>query len=494
MNKHLHFHPGDSDLAPAILVLVSSAIAVIVSLYSLNSGLYFIFQNFFYLPIVLACFFYARRGFVFSVAISCLYVVLIFSYTRELEHISGAFMRFILFIFIAAVISTLSASQQRTKEALAASEQNLNHIINFLPDATFAVDLEGRIVVWNHAMERLTGIGHGEVVGKGNYEHAYCLFGKRFPLLIDAILKNNQELLREKYPNVRNIDGVLSGDIEVDNLYGRRVVLWAIATPLRNHQGEVVGAIESARDVTQAYDTRAQLEQANTSLTLVNTKLQLISKLTQHDLLNTIQVLSGYVEIVRQAAPGTQPLTEYVGEINALTHTLCEQVEFARDYQNIGIKEPVWQNLQDMIARGLATVTPAGVTITTVIDPVEVYADPLLERVIYNLAMNAVNHGKQTTRIAFSTQKKGSGMVIVCEDDGVGVPEHLKEAIFKREYYKNNGYGLFLARVVLSITNLTIRETGTPGKGARFEILVPEGSYRRAGDGVASPGQQSGMN
>lgn len=489
MNKHRYFHPGDSDLAPAILVLVSSALAVIISLYSLNSSLYFIFQDFFYLPIVVACFFYARRGFVFSVVLSCLYVVLIFSYTQELEYILGAVMRFILFISVAAVISALSASQQRTKETLAASEQNLNNIIDFLPDATFVRNLDGQIIVWNHAMERLTGTGCEEVIGKDNYEPAYRLFGRRFPLLIDAVLDDDRELLREKYPNVRNIDGVLSGDVEIDDFYGRRAVIWAVATPLRNHQGEVIGAIESVRDVTQAYDTRAQLEQANTSLTLVNTKLQLISKLTQHDLLNTIQVLSGYTEMVKQVTPGTQPLMEYVGEIDVLTHTLCEQVEFARDYQSIGIKEPVWQNLQDMVTRGLATVTAAGVTVTAAIDPVEVYADPLLERVIYNLATNAVNHGKRTTRIAFSTQKRDSGMVIICEDDGVGVPEHLKEAIFKREHYNNNGYGLFLTREVLTITNLIIRETGTPEKGARFEILVPEGSYRPAKEGAPSPEQ-----
>jgi signal transduction histidine kinase len=230
--------------------------------------------------------------------------------------------------------------------------------------------------------------------------------------------------------------------------------------------------------VTQFYDTRAQLQQANESLTLVNTKLRLISKITQHDLLNTIQVLSGYIEMVKQTASGTRPLAEYADEMDVLTHTLREQVEFARDYQCLGIKEPVWQNLQDTVAGGLATVSPAWVTIAVTIDPVEIYADPLLERVIYNLATNAVIHGRRTTQIAFSTLKSGSDMVFVCEDDGMGVPEHLKEAIFKREHYKNTGYGLFLAREILSITNLSIRETGVPGKGARFEILIPEGSYR----------------
>jgi len=489
MKADRYFHPGDSDVVLVMLILGSSAIAIAISLYLLNSGLYVIFQNFFYLPIVLACFFYAQRGFVFSVVLSCLYVVMLFSFTQDLEHVIGALIRFILFIFVAAVIAALAAGQQRTKEELAASRQNLHDIINFLPDATFARDMDGRIIVWNHAMEKLTGTRSGEAVGKGDYEYTYRLFGKRFPLLIDAVLENDPDRIREKYPNIQNMDGVLSTDVEIDDFYGRRAVLWAVATSLRNHQGEVIGAIGSIRDVTSSYDTGAQLQQANTSLSQVNTKLQLISRLTQHDLLNTIQALLGYIAMARQAAPATQPLLEYFGEIDALTHTLCAQVEFARDYQRIGIKEPVWQNLQDTVARGLATVvTPAGIMLTTTIDPVEVYADPLLERVIYNLATNAIDHGKRTTRIAFSTLQKGSAMVIVCEDDGVGVLEHYKKAIFTREHYDNNGYGLFLARMALSITNLSIQETGVPGNGARFEIIIPEESYRPAKDST-SPDQ-----
>ncbi len=414
----------------------------------------------------------------FSVVLACLYVVMVFLFTQDAETILGAAVRFILFILVASVITYLSASQQRTKEALAESEKKLINIIDFLPDATIVRDLAGRIVIWNRAMEELTGTKGEEVIGKGNYESAYRLFGKRRPILLDIVIDDDPELLRETYPNIRNIDGVLSGDVEVRDLHGRRTVLWIIATPLRNNQGEVVGAIESIRDVTQFHETRIQLQQANESLTLANTKLTLISKITQHDLLNTIQALLGYIEVAKQTVPATQPLTEYIGEIDVLTHTLWEQVEFSRDYQSIRIKEPVWQDLRDTIARGTATVTPKGVTITVTADPIEVYADALLERVIYNLATNAVVHGEQTTRITFSTQDRGRDMVLLCEDDGQGIPEQLKEAIFKREHYKNTGYGLFLTREILSITNLSIRETGTPGKGARFEILIPQGSYR----------------
>lgn len=65
------------------------------------------------------------------------------------------------------------------------------------------------------------------------------------------------------------------------------------------------------------------------------------------------------------------------------------------------------------------------------------------------------------------------------EDDGVGIPTEYKKAIFKREYFRNTGFGLNLSQEILGITELTISETGQPGLGARFEILVPKGKFRK---------------
>jgi signal transduction histidine kinase len=69
-------------------------------------------------------------------------------------------------------------------------------------------------------------------------------------------------------------------------------------------------------------------------------------------------------------------------------------------------------------------------------------------------------------------------MIVIVEDNGIGIPLAEKEKIFTRGYGKNTGLGLFLAKEILAITGIAIRETGIPGEGARFEILVPGGSVR----------------
>jgi len=114
-----------------------------------------------------------------------------------------------------------------------------------------------------------------------------------------------------------------------------------------------------------------------------------------------------------------------------------------------------------------------------------VFADPLVVKVFYNLMDNAARYGGKITSIRFSSLESGDDHLIVCEDDGNGVPADEKEKIFERGFGKNTGLGLALSLEILSITGITITETGEPGKGARFEIAVPKGSYRmKKEDGV----------
>jgi signal transduction histidine kinase len=85
--------------------------------------------------------------------------------------------------------------------------------------------------------------------------------------------------------------------------------------------------------------------------------------------------------------------------------------------------------------------------------------------------------------IQISSQEIDTGLLIVCEDDGVGISAEDKKKLFTRGFGKNTGLGLFLSREILAITGITITENGIPGKGARFEIAVPKGAYRFTGTG-----------
>ena len=109
----------------------------------------------------------------------------------------------------------------------------------------------------------------------------------------------------------------------------------------------------------------------------------------------------------------------------------------------------------------------------------EIFADPLLEKVCQRLFENSVKHGDHVTRIRVWHTVTPDGATIFFEDDGIGIPQEKKQQIFLRSEGTSASRGsLIFVREILDITGISIRETGEPGKGARFEMTVPKGAYR----------------
>jgi len=118
------------------------------------------------------------------------------------------------------------------------------------------------------------------------------------------------------------------------------------------------------------------------------------------------------------------------------------------------------------------------VTLSVETDGVEIYADRVIENVFFHLIDNATRHGGKTSMIRFFCEESFEELLVICEDDSFGIPPDAKETIFNRQLVQNSGLDMHLSREIMSITEISIRETGTFGKGARFEIRVPEGAYR----------------
>jgi signal transduction histidine kinase len=108
----------------------------------------------------------------------------------------------------------------------------------------------------------------------------------------------------------------------------------------------------------------------------------------------------------------------------------------------------------------------------------EIFADPLLEKVFLNLTENALHHADFATMLTLRYEKTPAGITLILEDNGNGIPDDKKEAIFQRGAGSQNRLGLFMVREILEITGITIHENGLYGKGARFEIVIPRNGYR----------------
>ncbi|UUX92551.1 response regulator [Methanoplanus endosymbiosus] len=222
-------------------------------------------------------------------------------------------------------------------------------------------------------------------------------------------------------------------------------------------------------DITHLKETEEALRQAND-------KLSLLSSITRHDTFNKITGILLSIELLKVKLADTD-LTKKLEYIEDLVDAISEELEFARDYEDIGNLGLLWQDVADYLDK---EKIPEGIFVRSDLTGIEILADPMLGKVVHNLVDNAVRHGNGVTKITVTHKFTPKGLLLVWEDDGTGILEGLKERIFERGFGSNTGLGLYLVREILSISGISIRETGAEGEGARFEISVPEGWYRNS--------------
>ena len=226
------------------------------------------------------------------------------------------------------------------------------------------------------------------------------------------------------------------------------------------------------------HDQTAKVD-AETALAEANRKLQLMTGITRHDIINQLMVLRGNLELAKNANGLVSALSMQARAMEAAIN-IENMIAFTKDYQDIGMTAPRWENLPSLVRKGVEGMGTSGPELQDQMPAVEILTDPLVEKVFHNLVDNAMRHGQTTSRISFSSKVENGSLLITVQDDGVGIDLKDKERVFDRGFGKNTGMGLFFSREVLSITGITIREEGEPGQGARFVLTVPEGKWRNA--------------
>ncbi len=177
---------------------------------------------------------------------------------------------------IAAMVATMPGTKQtlmtllditerkQMEAALKESEKRLADTIDFLPDATFAVDLSGKVIAWNRAIEKMTGVKAEDILGKGDYAYTMAFYGMHRPMLIDLVLGFSEETAAE-YDFVEREGNVFLAEADA-SLGGAHRTLWGKAGPLYDSDGNVVGAIESIRDITERENMEAALKESERRL------------------------------------------------------------------------------------------------------------------------------------------------------------------------------------------------------------------------------------
>ena len=356
---------------------------------------------------------------------------------------------------LAVTIDPVFAELAESEERIAESEERYRMLAESARDLIFIIDKDDTVAYVNTFGAQSFGLSREEIIGKPRSTLFRGDVGDRQRESLRQVLSTGQPF---------KIEGSLplpNGEIWQDTLL----------VPLRDTHGTIHAVMGISRDITDR-------KNAEDALSSVNKKLNLLSTITRHDILNQLTALATYLELSRDYADNPT-LRDFISKEQEIAAIIDREINFTRDYQDLGEVVPVWQNVSSTIAAVRRSLMPGNVKITTEVSGVEVYADALFEKVFFNLIDNALKYGgAELSSIRFSARREGDALVITCEDDGVGIPPEDKARIFERGFGTHTGLGLFLSREILGITDITIAETGTYGSGARFEITVPEGKYR----------------
>jgi len=346
--------------------------------------------------------------------------------------------------------------RKATEEALKESEEKYRTILENMQDLFYRTDLKGKITMISPSGARLSG-----------YDSPDDLIGMDAAAMYAEPEKRNQilSLLEEKgivsnYPIIlKTRDGSIRYAVASSHLY-------------RDAQGTILGVEGVIHDITSQ-------RQAEDSLLMVNKKLKLLSSITRHDIRNQLMALKTFIQLSEDSMDKPAQLAEFLKKQELIAETIEREINFTSDYEDMGAKSSIWQDVEAIVSKAVSGQTLREIRIETTITGQEIFADPLLEKVFINLIDNALKYGgDKMTVIRTSSNDTEKGLVISVEDDGVGISAEDKKRLFTRGFGHHTGLGLFLSREILSITGITITETGEPGKGARFEILVPKGGYR----------------
>mgnify|MGYP003823633445 CR=1 FL=1 len=397
------------------------------------------------------------------------------------------------------------------EDELRESRQRLADIINFLPDATLVIDRESRVIAWNQAIEKMTGISAEEMLGKGNYEYALPFYGERRPILIDHALRPDMQA-KKQYTAFYRAGKILFGQSCVSALPSGELHLSASASVLRDSRGEIIAAIECIRDDTELKKLQDRLNRAE--------KMEGLGRLAggvAHDLNNVLGVLVGYSELLAETVPGDSPLKRYAKNIlqSGMRGAAIVQDLLTLARRGVVVSEVI--NLNQVIADSIKTpeyemlkFDHPDVRIRTHLAEglLNIKGSPIhLSKTVMNLIVNAAEAvsgcGDVTIRTenryldmpvrGYGSIQEGDYAVLSISDTGSGISADDLDKIFEPFYTKKvmgkSGTGLGLAVVWGTVKdhNGYIDVHSEEGKGTTFAIYFPVTSEGRTEAGKVIP-------
>ncbi len=388
--------------------------------------------------------------------------------------------------------------QERTQAeaAMKDSEHRLADIINFLPDATFVINKEGTVIAWNRAIEKMTGQKAIDILGKDRYEYSLPFYGERRPILIDLVLKPCPDL-EKAYDSIKRHDGnTIVGESFVPDLNGKAIYLLGSAAVLYDSEGNIYGAIESIRDITERKKAEEDLKNArDRAESATESKSKFLANMS-HEIRTPMNAVIGMTGLLLE----TRLLPEqrdYLEIIRNSGSALLAVINDILDYSKIdGDKlelEVLPFNLigcieisMDLVA---AKAAEKGLELTYFLKdgvPTMLKGDEIrLRQILINLLGNAVKFTeKGEVMLSVSSSPADDGRVELhfeVRDTGIGITQENLGKLFQfftqvdsstTRHYGGTGLGLAISRRLVEMMGGIIWAESERGVGSNFHFTI----------------------
>ncbi|MCX7927142.1 MAG: ATP-binding protein [Candidatus Omnitrophica bacterium] len=395
--------------------------------------------------------------------------------------------------------------RRRIEKELMKSKQDIANIIDFLPDPTFVIDSNRKVIFWNKAMEQFTGILAKDIIGKGDYEYALPFYGERRPILVDLLLDPTIEA-ENFYPRLTAIENKLTVEVFVPKLNNNHgAYVWAIASPLYDLDGTIVGAIETVRDITAIKNTEEALKKAYEELKRVQNQLIQAAKMASlgtlaggvaHEINNPLTGVLNNVQLIKMLAQEKKDfnINEFKELLAIIEESAQRCVKITRalldfSHASKGRKIPV--NINEQVEKVVAIIAH-DLRLENIIIEKELALDvpallgdeQLIQQVLFDILSNArwaikkKNTGNGTIKIKTSYDRQKKEIIWEISDTGIGIPAENIERIFEpffttKEIGEGTGLGLSLVYSIIKDLGGDISVSSNVGEGTCFRIRLP---------------------
>lgn len=327
----------------------------------------------------------------------------------------------------------------------------------------FAMDNAADMVFWVTRNARIDYANREALASTGYTQQELDEF-----LFSDIIAITSPETWTELWERVKRL-GTITTKTSMIKKDGFTVPVETVIRFMEYHGNEFACCF--SRDISE----RMQMERA---IQHANKKLNVLTSLARHDIQNKITVLLGYLARIRKKETDPEILG-YLDRQEQAAAAIRDEITLTRDFKDIGTTPPAWLDVAEIMKGATDQFAVRPLTIEADIAPVLLYADPQIERIFVRLFEYALAEGKDPVAIRLFSQQKDDGLLLVAEFASNGIRTEEKEELFDLGTSGSSHGRLFIVRELLSLTGMTIHETGEYGVCTRFEIDIPKNSYRK---------------